>query len=114
MSLGRIISHLEIGAADADQAGAFFAKVLGWSYVRAKTETEQTRFDTPGGRVGLHGGNSGFGMLPYLMVQDIDSAVERVREAGGQAGNIIAEEGWGRFCNCSDPGGVRFGLHQPS
>jgi predicted enzyme related to lactoylglutathione lyase len=36
-----------------------------------------------------------------------------VREAGGQADPPAPEEpGFGRFSNCRDPQGIRFGLHQ--
>jgi uncharacterized protein len=41
------------------------------------------------------------------------SSAERVRAAGGEAEAVVDEPGFGRFVNCRDPGGIRFGLHRP-
>ncbi|EDX82400.1 hypothetical protein S7335_846 [Synechococcus sp. PCC 7335] len=38
-----------------------------------------------------------------------------MKELGGEAESLGPEEpGFGRFCNCKDPQGIRFGLHQLS
>jgi len=38
----------------------------------------------------------------------------RIRAAGGEAQAPTNGPGFGRFVQCVDPGGVRFGLHQAS
>lgn len=69
-------------------------------------------FETPTGKVGLHGNDAG-GAVPYFRVENIEAAVAHVRALGGTAEDFIANEpGFGRFCNCTDPQGLRFGLHQ--
>lgn len=113
MALHGIITHLEIGTDDATAAATFFSKVFGWRFVAATDGNGQGWFETPGGKIGLHGGNPGFGLVPYLRVDDIDLAVARVRREGGEAEDVVTEQGWGRFSTCRDPQGLRFGLHQP-
>lgn len=49
----------------------------------------------------------------YFAVDDIEAAVRRVRELGGEAPepDPRPDEG-GRFVRCRDDQGVRFGLHE--
>ncbi|MFC6584377.1 VOC family protein [Sulfitobacter aestuariivivens] len=52
-------------------------------------------------------------MVPYLSVENIEVAVAKVKSAGGALmGEIADAPGYGRFATCTDPQGVRFGLHQ--
>lgn len=52
-------------------------------------------------------------MVPYLAVEDIEAAVAKVKAEGGTVmGEIADAPGYGRFATCTDPRGVRFGLHQ--
>ncbi|MGP1256062.1 MAG: VOC family protein [Kiloniellales bacterium] len=113
MALHGIITHVEIGTDDAEAAARFFSDVFGWRFVTAPDGNGEGWFEIPGGKIGLHGGNPGFGLVPYLRVDDIDLAVARVRKQGGEAEDVVTEEGWGQFSNCRDPQGLRFGLHQP-
>ena len=63
-------------------------------------------------KVGLHERGTPC-MVPYLLVDDIEVVVARVKTAGGaQMGDIADAPGFGRFATCTDPRGVRFGLHQ--
>lgn len=107
------VTHVEIGTGDSGAAASFYTAVFDWPFHEAPDGSGQGWFDTPGGKIGLHGGNPGFGMVPYLRVDDINAAVEAVRRQGGEAEDVVTEEGWGRFSNCRDPQGNRFGLHQP-
>jgi len=45
-------------------------------------------------------------------VSHLEAAAARVRAAGGEADEPTDEPGFGRFVNCRDPGGIRFGLDQ--
>ena len=51
--------------------------------------------------------------LCYVVVDDIDTALNRVRERGGQVLNGPDEvPGGDRVAQCLDPHGAGFGLHQ--
>jgi uncharacterized protein len=63
-------------------------------------------------KVGMHGGDPDFGFLVFFGVQDIEKAIADVNRLGGETGVPTDEPGFGRFCICHDPQGLRFGLHQ--
>ncbi|MEM7055066.1 MAG: hypothetical protein AAF446_11055 [Pseudomonadota bacterium] len=107
----QLVSHVEIGTQGASDETEFLSAVFGWNF----TETQHGAgwFDTPGGKIGLHGNNPGFGFVPYFRVADIDTAIHTIRKLGGHAEDVVDEPGWGRFSNCTDRQGNRFGLHQP-
>ena len=67
---------------------------------------------TPTIKAGLHGNEKTPQMYVYFHVADLDAAAARVKAAGGEASEIKDEGEFGRFVNCKDPGGIRFGLHQ--
>jgi predicted enzyme related to lactoylglutathione lyase len=75
--------------------------------------------ETPGGRGGIHGGDSGASPYVFFSVDDIEAAIERVRELGGEVDetDIEGDEDsialTGRFKLCRDDQGSPFGLHQP-
>jgi uncharacterized protein len=106
------VSYLEIGSQDADSSKDFFAKVLGWKF-NPTGDNGQGWFQTPTIRAGLHGGNPEPQLYVFFAVPDLLVAVEAVKAAGGQADELGPDEpGFGRFCSCRDPQGIRFGLHQ--
>jgi len=84
---------------------------MGWSWEempggRGGHFTDGTR------KVGLHQEGTPC-MVPYLNVKNIEAAVAKVKSAGGALmGEIANAPGYGRFATCTDPQGVRFGLHQ--
>ncbi|MFC7110879.1 VOC family protein [Nonomuraea rubra] len=49
----------------------------------------------------------------YYHVDDIDKAVERVRELGGGTGEIYESKS-GRGCSCTDDQGTEISLWQPA
>ena len=52
-------------------------------------------------------------MVVYFAVDDIEVAARRVRELDGERGDPGPEiEGFGRFVECRDDHGVKFGLRQ--
>ncbi len=104
-------TYLEIGSTDPTASAAFFRAVFGWPYTAMGADGGWLQ--TPTVKAGLHGDWSTPQIYVYFSVPDLTSAIEKVRAAGGQAEESIAEEaGFGRFCNCKAPGGVGFGLHQ--
>ena len=102
---------IEIGTDDPAATTAFFEAVMGWT--RESTGEGAGGYFTDGTRkVGMHEEASPC-MVPYLSVDNIEVAVARVKSAGGTLmGDIADAPGHGRFATCTDPRGVRFGLHQ--
>jgi predicted enzyme related to lactoylglutathione lyase len=104
------VSYIEMGSGDAEKTVGFFSSLFHWPF--NPTSAGGGWFDAPGGKIGVHGGDPDGGMTPYFRVADIEAAAEQVRKLGGEADVIADEAGFGRFCNCRDPQGMRFGLHQ--
>lgn len=102
------VGYAWLSAPDPDRAAAFYAAVLGWEY---------TPGHVPGGRnvegrstpLGIGGGGPGFHLS--FAVDDVSAAVERVRAAGGTAGDP-GDRDYGPAADCTDDQGVPFSLHQ--
>jgi predicted enzyme related to lactoylglutathione lyase len=106
------VSFLELGASGADtsKTEAFFARVFGWTFNPMPRGSGW--FQAPLMRVGLHGNDTQPQIYVFLEVPDLERAMKLVREAGGEADPATNEPGFGKFSNCRDPQGIRFGLHQ--
>lgn len=120
---GRPQGHLgyaSLWVPDVDRAAAFFATVLGWSYSGHGPEHRMVTASSP------HHGIVAFSALPGGVwdtwprhgtlftshaVEDVDAAVQRVRAAGGQAGQP-SDEPYGRTASCVDDQGLPFAVHQ--
>ena len=110
------VTFIELGSGAPDKTSRFFAELFGWVFhpMEPGEAAGGGWFDTPSGKAGLHGRDAQSGLVAYFRVDDIKDAVRRVRDLGGDAEDAIADEpGFGRFCNCKDPQGLRFGLHEP-
>ena len=100
------VTYLEIGSTNAAATRAFFGAVFGWPC------HDNAWFQTPALKAGLHGEDPAPQIYVYFGVSDLEATAARVRAAGGDAEPVTEEPGFGRFVNCRDPGGIRFGLHQ--
>jgi len=106
------ISYIEIGSGEAQTTARFMSDLFGWTFNRMG-ERGDGWFAAAGIRAGLHGDDLAHGIAVYFRVSDLDAAAARVRELGGEVeGPAVDEPGFGRLCNCRDPQGLRFGLHQ--
>ena len=106
------VSFIELGSADAERSAAFFQRVFAWDF--HPMGEGGGWFQTPTIRVGLHGADPQPQIYVFFNVPDLEQAMARVRDAGGEAEPPQAETpGFGRFSSCRDPQGIRFGLHQP-
>jgi uncharacterized protein len=106
-------TYLEIGSSEPSKSAEFFRRVFGWPY--HPMGAEGGWFQGPTLKTGLHGNDPAPQIYVYFSVADLVSAIEQVRAAGGQADEPGPDEpGFGRFCNCKDPTGIAFGLHQSS
>jgi predicted enzyme related to lactoylglutathione lyase len=112
------LSFFEIGVADATKAREFYGALFGWKLSDGPSG-QGAVIETPNVPGGMHGGDQGGGVYVFFAVPDLDAAVERVRELGGEAEPIPGDNSsenaakFGRFMLCRDDQGSAFGLHQP-
>ena len=95
---------------DSARFRAFFGQVAGWRFQRARVEDGWSVEDVAP-MMGLHGGHDQATGVPMYRVDDIATAVERVREAGGTATDPAAQP-YGVTSECVDDQGTRFYLGQ--
>jgi predicted enzyme related to lactoylglutathione lyase len=112
------MTFIEIGVDDAQRGRAFYEGVFGWRFEPGPSGNG-FMIHTPDGRAGIHGGDPGASPYVFFAVEDIDAAMDRVRELGGTIedvdveGDEASQARHGRFRLCRDDQGSAFGLHQP-
>jgi uncharacterized protein len=105
-------SHFEIGAPDSRRAQAFYSKLLGWKFNEGGRNS--AAIETAGVPGGVHEATEP-GLVVFFSVPDLEAAVQRVRELGGEVDSRRAEGPTGKYASsCRDDQGVPFGLHQPA
>ncbi|SEH01501.1 hypothetical protein SAMN05444920_120205 [Nonomuraea solani] len=105
------LGYYTLSVRDLDRAAAFYGALLGWEFKREhETYLHVTNTKVPMGFVA--GGPSSQPNL-YYHVEDIEAAVERVRELGGTTGELY-EGRSGRGCSCTDDQGTELSLWQPA
>lgn len=108
------VSFLEIGAENARVSQHFFSHLFQWAFEPTEKEGEGW-FRNGHMAVGLHGADPAQAITPFFEVADAAQAAQRVLALGGTVQPPgPPEPGFGVFLMCTDPGGVRFGLHQPA
>ncbi|TNE89629.1 MAG: VOC family protein [Deltaproteobacteria bacterium] len=107
----------ELATTEPEQSVRFWFRLMGW------TDADTVRL--PSGRYLIFGakrGDRGFGgmqasadgsshWLYYVTVADLEAALGRVVELGGQAGQVMTVMNGERVAHCVDPEGARFALH---
>ena len=112
------LGFFEIGVGDVERGRAFYEGLFGWKFEPGPSGKGFV-ISTPNVAGGLHGGDAGAAPYVFFQVDDVDAAVERVRELGGDVEDLDVEGGedsiakFGRFKLCRDDQGSPFGLHQP-
>jgi uncharacterized protein len=112
------LAFFELGVGDTERGRAFYEGLFGWTF---ETGPSGGGFviDTPSVPGGMHGGDAGAAPLLFFRVDDMEAALGRVRELGGEVEemNVEGDEAsiarFGRFKLCRDDQGSPFGLHQP-
>jgi uncharacterized protein len=109
----------ELGVADAERARTFYTSVFGWTMEPVSSGKGFT-IDANGVPGGLHPDDPQASPYVFFGVEDIDAALDRVRERGGEvlemdvgADDPDTVARFGRFKLCRDDQGSPFGLHQP-
>jgi predicted enzyme related to lactoylglutathione lyase len=93
-------SHFEFGVPDAARAKRFYGDLLGWEF--HTTKGEWAWIETGGVGGGVHDGGDERDVVLYFFVVDIDAAVRRVRDLGGQAEDPGPPTSGGRYASCRD------------
>ena len=110
------LSFFELGVADAARAREFYGPLFGWKF---SDQGEGASIETPNVPGGLHGGDAGASPYVFFRVDDLEAALAKVRDLGGEVGDDLSGddpdtvERFGRFVLCKDDQGSPFGLHQP-
>jgi predicted enzyme related to lactoylglutathione lyase len=111
------LAFFEIGVDDTERGRAFYEQLFGWRFETgpAGNGFAITAPNVPGG---MHGGDAGANPYLFFRVDDMDAAIRRVRELGGEVEEVDVEGDdasiarFGRFKLCRDDQGSPFGLHQ--
>ena len=112
------LAFFELGVEDTERGRDFYSGLFGWEF---ETGPSGKGFviSTPNVPGGMHGGDRGAVPYVFFKVDDIEAALERVRELGGEVEDMDVEGDeestatFGRFKLCRDDQGSSFGLHQP-
>jgi len=100
-------SYVELGVPDIDAAHAFYGALFGW------VPEGPGQVQTGTLPVGMHGGDPNAHFEVFFTVEDLGASLSRVVELGGSAVGEVHDEGaFGRWSECQDDQGVRFGLRQ--
>lgn len=103
-------TYIELGVTDADAARTFYGALLGW---HPSGSSGPGQVDTPALSVGIHDQDPKAWFEVFFAVDDLDASLAQVTSLGGTVeGEIHVEDGFGRWCECTDDQGVRFGLRQ--
>ena len=105
--------HVELPAKDTARAKEFYGSLFGWQFESyGDADYHMTRFDDQsGGAVyGAEGGETS--PRVYFDVDDIDAAIARVRELGGESEEKAPVPGMGWYVACKDTEGTSFNLWQ--
>ncbi|HEV3376780.1 MAG TPA: VOC family protein [Thermoleophilaceae bacterium] len=111
------LAFFELGVEDTERGRAFYEGLFGWKFQSGPSGTGFV-IDTPNVPGGMHGGDAGGAPLVFFQVDDMDAAIERVRELGGEIDEVDVEGDedsiarFGRFKLCRDDQGSPFGLHE--
>jgi uncharacterized glyoxalase superfamily protein PhnB len=105
------IGYVSLWLPDADRGASFFSRVLGWEYAPVR-ERRARQVEGLGLHHGIWGGVDKATLFCCFAVEDLEAAVERVRRAGGVAGEPQAEP-YGSISECVDDQGVQFAIFAP-
>jgi predicted enzyme related to lactoylglutathione lyase len=103
--------HSILFARDADAARAFFADVLELDSVDAGGGW--LIFALPPAELAVHPAEGEPSHELYLMTDDLDHTLERLRERGVTVSSEPSDQGWGVLASIEVPGFGPLGLYEP-
>ncbi len=104
------LGYFTLNAPDLRRAEAFWASLFDWELVRGPEGYHIANIDPPGG---IRAGSQAPAIDVFFRVDDIEDAVERIRDLGGTAGEIRHRPS-GSDADCTDDQGVPFRLWSPA
>jgi predicted enzyme related to lactoylglutathione lyase len=104
------IVWFEVPAGDTGRARSFYGDLFGWQFSPMEGPMEYHTSSEAGGAI--YPGEGNRGMIVYFGVADIKSALGRVAELGGEAGEAQTIPGIGSYAVCADSEGNAFGLFE--
>jgi hypothetical protein len=108
---GRLV-HFELPAKDSSRSKEFYGALFGWQFESfGDVDYHMTQFDDQSGGA-ISGGEDPGAPRIYFDVDDMDSALARVRELGGEGGEKQPVPGMGWYAACKDTEGTNFSLWQ--
>jgi predicted enzyme related to lactoylglutathione lyase len=99
----------EVPAQDTARAKSFYGELLGWSFQPYDEQDYHTTYEAGGA---VYGAPDKRGIVTFFGVGEIDAAIARVRELGGEASDKQEIPNIGFYSNCVDTEGNAFGLYQ--
>jgi predicted enzyme related to lactoylglutathione lyase len=108
------LCYVELPAADPEASARFYEEAFGWTSRRRGDGA--LAFDDTAGQVSgaFREGRtpSDPGLVLYVMVDDIDAAVARVEELGGEIVQPVGKDAPELTARFRDPGGNVLGLYE--
>jgi uncharacterized protein len=112
------LAFFELGVDDTERGRAFYEALFRWKF---ETGPSGKGFviTAPNVLGGMHGSDAGAAPYVFFQVDEMEAALEHVRELGGEVEEMDVEGDeasiarFGRFKLCRDDQGSPFGLHQP-
>ena len=102
--------YFTLPVSDLPRAQRFYGAVLGWQFLTSENGHIENISAPPGG---LNDKSDDTGVRLWFVVDDIQTAVERVRAAGGTAQDPVNyDSGWSS--DCTDDQGTVFSLSVPA
>ena len=109
------ICYVEIPATDLERSAAFYREVFGWNLRRrgdGRTAFDDTTGEVSGTWVAGRPPAAEPGLLLYIMVDSVSTAVDAVVAAGGELVQPIGMDAPEITARFRDPGGNMIGLYQ--
>ncbi len=105
------LSYVTYEVGDSAGFRDFYAGVFGWSFEPGRV-SDGWQISQTQPMAGVAGGARRPSTVPMWTVADIDAAVRRVREGGGEVISEPAQQPYGLMAECTDDQGGRFYLGQ--
>jgi predicted enzyme related to lactoylglutathione lyase len=105
---GKIV-WFELPAADTTRARGFYGDLFGWQFQPYEDQDYHMTYEAGGAIVASP---EPTGPTVFFGVEDLDAAIARVRELGGEAGEKQEIPGIGFYAQCMDTEGNPIGLYQ--
>jgi predicted enzyme related to lactoylglutathione lyase len=103
------LSYLTYEVADSAAFREFYGRVLGWTFEPGRID-DGWQIAQAHPMAGVAGGSTSNAAVPMWIVAAIDTAIARVREAGGMVIDEPSQQSYGKSALCTDDQGSRFYL----